>query len=171
MLKQWPMCSYGTRTWRLQSAALWWADRKIRVTEEGRWLVFLFPPPPQLILPLTLVFSPLFFFLLTPKPGNICNLIHGQGRMFTKSLRPLLDSLEWGNQEAWQNLLVLRYGVETFLGQARTVYILKDSPCFPAAVLICHVVRSSLIGYWACCGHFYGFRAQSESCQSMGQSV
>lgn len=119
------------------------------------FLLLLFPPP-----------SP-----LTPKPGNICNLVYGQGCMFTKSLRPLLESLEGGNQEACQNLLALRYGVETFLGQACTVYLLKDSPCVPAAGLICHVVRSSLIGYWACCGHFYGFRDQSECCQSMAQSI
>lgn len=104
-----------------------------------------FIPPTS---PALLLFSPLtFFFLPTPKPGNICNLVHGQGCMFTKSLRPLLESLEGGNQEACQNLLALRYSLETFLGQACTVHLLKDSPCVPAAGLIFHVVRSSLIGY------------------------
>ncbi len=74
-------------------------SRQENTSHRGREMAFLSPTfptyssSPSLSLSLSLSLPP-YFFLLTLNPGNICNLVHGQGRMFTKALGPLLVYLE-----------------------------------------------------------------------------
>ncbi len=100
MLKQWPMCSCGTRV-------RGGCNQKPFDEQTGKYESlrkgdgFFIPHLPNLFflslspsLSHSLSLTPPSFFLLTLNPGNICNLVHGQGRMFTKALGPLLVYLE-----------------------------------------------------------------------------